>query len=86
VVEIEIAGFKILGCLLDEFINAVITPNDYYSKLLLPFIPDQYQPLQDASDYEKVMSVLDFVSGMTDVYALDLFRKINGMGLKNKSL
>jgi len=86
VVEIEIAGFKILGCLLDEFINAVITPNDYYSKLLLPFIPDQYKPLQDASDYEKVMSVLDFVSGMTDVYALELFRKINGMGLKNKSL
>lgn len=86
VVEIEIAGFKILGCLLDEFINAVITPDDYYSKLLLPFIPDQYKPLQDASDYEKVMSVLDFVSGMTDVYALDLFRKINGMGLKNKSL
>jgi len=86
VVEIEIAGFKILGCLLDEFINAVITPDDYYSKLLLPFIPDQYKPLQDASDYEKVMSVLDFVSGMTDVYALELFRKINGMGLKNKSL
>ena len=28
--------------------------------------------------YERIMAVLDFISGMTDVYALDLFRKING--------
>jgi dGTPase len=85
VAEIEIAGFKILGCLLDEFVSAVLHREKPYSKLLLPFIPMQYTTPETASVYEKIMSVVDFVSGMTDVYALDLYRKINGMGLKNKS-
>ncbi|MDD4799993.1 MAG: hypothetical protein PHD28_03060, partial [Proteiniphilum sp.] len=31
--------------------------------------------------YGKLQSLIDFVSGMTDVYALDLYRKITGMGL-----
>jgi dGTPase len=35
----------------------------------------------DASAYSKVQSVLDFVSGMTDVYALDLYRKITGINI-----
>lgn len=84
VVEIEISGFKILGTLLHEFINAVQTPDQYYSKLLLPFIPGQFRVASDASQYEKLQSVVDLVSGMTDVYALDLYRKINGLGLISK--
>ena len=31
--------------------------------------------------YGKIQSVLDHISGMTDVYALDLFRKLNGLSL-----
>lgn len=31
--------------------------------------------------YGKVQAVLDYLSGMTDVYALDLYRKINGNSL-----
>ena len=27
------------------------------------------------------MAVLDYLSGMTDIYALDLYRKINGQQL-----
>ena len=42
VVEIEIAGYRILGTLLDEFIKAVTNPKDFYSKMLLPFIPEQF--------------------------------------------
>nr|WP_321406410.1 deoxyguanosinetriphosphate triphosphohydrolase [uncultured Carboxylicivirga sp.] len=82
VVEIEIAGFKILGTLLDEFIKAVINPNDFYSKMLLPFIPEQFKITENDLLVNKIQSVLDFVSGMTDVYALDLYRKISGLGLK----
>ncbi|MCU4165414.1 deoxyguanosinetriphosphate triphosphohydrolase [Carboxylicivirga caseinilyticus] len=82
VVEIEIAGFKILGTLLDEFIKAVINPNDFYSKMLLPFIPEQFKVTENDLLVNKIQSVLDFVSGMTDVYALDLYRKISGLGLK----
>ena len=31
--------------------------------------------------YERIQAVLDYISGMTDVYALDLYRKINGNSL-----
>ena len=84
VVEIEIAGFKILGTLMHEFIQALHNPNQYYSKLLLPFIPEQFRVNEDASTYEKLLSVVDLVSGMTDVYALELYRKINGLSLGTK--
>ena len=83
VVEIEISGFKILGSLLHEFSKAVLNPGDKYSEMLLPFIPEQYKVEKEASVYQKLQSVLDFISGMTDVYALDLYRKINGIGLLN---
>ncbi len=86
VVEIEIAGFKILGSLLKEFTNAVMNPGDYYSGLLLPFIPQQYRVSNEAPVHQKIQTVLDFISGMTDVYALDLFQKINGIGLSGKHL
>jgi len=81
VVEIEIAGFRILGTLLDEFIKAVLEPKHYYSRLLLPFIPEQYKVSENAPVHHRVQTVIDFISGMTDVYALDLFRKIQGTGI-----
>jgi dGTPase len=80
VVEIEIAGYKIIGTLLDEFIGAIVSPNELYSKKLNSLIPDQYKPKTE-SVYHKIQSVVDFVSGMTDVYALDLYRKIKGITL-----
>lgn len=81
VVEIEIAGFKILGNLLENFTQAVLNPSQYRSSLLLPFMPMQYNSNENAGVYEKIQSVLDFLSGMTDEYALSLYRKINGLGL-----
>ncbi len=79
VVEIEIAGFKIISTLLDNFINAVLVESEYGKKLLKLF-PGQYIP-ENNDDYSKIQSVVDFISGMTDVYALDLYRKITGMNL-----
>lgn len=86
VVEVEIAGYKILGTLLDEFVTAILTPTDYYSNMLLPFIPEQFRVNEDETVYNKILSVLDFISGMTDVFALNLYRKIQGTGLSLKSL
>jgi dGTPase len=43
-------------------------------------IPSQYET--DAPTvYGRIISVLDYISGMTDVYALDLYQKIKGMSL-----
>ncbi|MFV0376713.1 MAG: deoxyguanosinetriphosphate triphosphohydrolase [Mangrovibacterium sp.] len=80
VMEIEVAGYKILGTLLDEFIQAVLSPGDGLSRRLLSLLPDQYRG-EHQSDYEKIQSVVDYVSGMTDLFALDLYRKIKGINL-----
>ena len=80
VVEIEIAGYKIIGTLLEEFVEAIMNPGDQYSKKILSLLPEQYQPLED-SNYLKIQSVVDFVAGMTDVFALDLYQKIKGISL-----
>lgn len=80
VIEIEMAGYKILGTLLEEFIHAVLHPSEGLSKRLLSLIPQQYTG-DHQTNYEKIQSVIDFVSGMTDLFALDLYRKIKGINI-----
>ncbi|WP_159521570.1 deoxyguanosinetriphosphate triphosphohydrolase [Sunxiuqinia indica] len=80
VVEVEISGHQIIGTLLEAFIEALLAPDEGYSKRLISMIPEQYRNNHQTT-YEKVQSVIDFVSGMTDLYALDLFRKIKGINL-----
>jgi dGTPase len=80
VVEIEIAGYKIIGTLLEEFVGATMNPKDLYSRKILSLLPEQYKTEIDSA-YLKIQSVVDFVSGMTDVFALDLYRKIKGISL-----
>ena len=81
VVDIELAGNRIITFLMERLVDAVRNPTLNYSRLLLSQVPQQYNV--DAPDlYGKIQAVVDHVSGMTDVYALDLFRKLNGMSLK----
>ncbi len=77
VVDIELAGFKIIGTLLDLLTEAVMNPEKKYSQLLINRISDQYD-VSASSTYGKIQAVIDYISGMTDVYAVDLYRKING--------
>ena len=80
VVDIELAGNRIITFLLEKLTEAVLHPELNYSRLLLAKFPQQYDV--DAPDvYGKLQAVLDHVSAMTDVYALDLFRKLNGHSL-----
>lgn len=81
VIEIEVAGYKILGGLMEEFSNAVIAPNDAYSKMVLKLVPSQYTIDPKNNITENIQSVLDFVSGMTDLYAVELYNKIKGVRL-----
>ncbi len=75
--SIELAGYKIISTLIDLYVEAAMTSEKAYSKLLLSRVSSQYN-ITSGTTYEKILGVLDFISGMTDVYALDLFRKING--------
>ena len=80
VLDVELAGYKIITTLLEHFVDAVINPDKAYSKQLLNRIPEQYET--KAPDvYGRLLAVLDYISGMTDVYALDLYRKITGINI-----
>lgn len=81
VVEIELAGTRIISFLIDELVKAVTDPTLNYSRLLLAKVPEQYE-INAPTLYGKIQAVLDHISGMTDVYALDLYRRLNGMSLK----
>ncbi|MGF7137976.1 deoxyguanosinetriphosphate triphosphohydrolase [Roseimarinus sediminis] len=79
VIEIELAGYKIISTIMSHFIDAV-SEESKYGKKLLKLFPEQFVS-DDESKYAQIQSVVDFVSGMTDVYALDLYRKITGINL-----
>ncbi|MDR1499559.1 MAG: dNTP triphosphohydrolase [Tannerellaceae bacterium] len=80
VVDVELAGYHIFSRLIDILTDAVMNPGHSYSRLLLKRIPEQYDR-EAPSTYGKVQCVLDYISGMTDVYALDLYRKVTGLSL-----
>jgi len=80
VVKIELTGFNVLGTLLDEFINAIFYPESVYSQKILSILPTQFS-VEEHSFYKKAMSVVDFVAGMTDLYAVDLYKDIKGINL-----
>lgn len=78
VVQIEVAGYKVMSGLLEEFVPAYIHNSSAYDKKVVALIPNQYKNAENTT-YEKIRSVLDFVSSMTDLYAVELFRKIKGI-------
>ncbi|MCP9752815.1 dGTP triphosphohydrolase [Ferruginibacter sp. HRS2-29] len=81
VVEIENAGYNVMSELLSHFIPPVLAAKDAVSKAqdkAIKLLPEQFR-YKEGSNYEKVMGVLDYVSGMTDNYATDLYRKIKGI-------
>lgn len=80
VLDVELAGFRVISTLLDLMIDAVLSPEKAYSQLLINRVSDQYNMKAD-NLFERIQAVLDYISGMTDVYALDLYRKINGNSL-----
>ena len=83
VVEIENAGYNVMSELLSQMIPPVLAPESSISnaqKKAAKLIPEQFRYAQ-GNNYQKVMGVLDFVSGMTDNYATDLYKKIKGIDI-----
>jgi dGTPase len=85
VLEIEAAGFDVIGGLLREFI-AVLKPETKKSEKIQKLISEHYVAKQlEKPDqwYEAILQVVQFVSGMTDTYAIDTYRSITGIHLPN---
>ena len=82
VVDIEIAGYTVITTLTDLMVKAVTNPDKAFSQLLINRVSTQYDILAPTL-YGRIQAVLDYISGMTDIFAIDLYRKIKGMSLPN---
>lgn len=84
VMKIELAGFKIMSGLIEDFVEAALLNPSQRQKRhqkVLALIPNQFQFDEEDRPYEKVMCILDYVSGMTDNYALELYRNLRGISV-----
>jgi len=82
VVEIEIAGYNVIGGLLKELVHAVLHPKQAKSAKTIQLMSNQFPVSRNLENvYGDVQSVVDFISGMTDLYAIDLYRKITGINI-----
>ena len=81
VVEIENAGYNVMSELLTQFIPPILKEaqeRKSYEKKALKLVPAQFM-YDDKMPYERVLGILDYVSGMTDNYATELYRRIKGI-------
>ena len=80
VLDVELSGFKVMDTLMDAMTEAAVHPERFYSRQLINRVSSQYDIT--SPDLEtRIMAVIDYISGMTDVYALDIYQKINGISL-----
>lgn len=90
VIEIETAGFQVISELLERFIPIIDDVAEHgkdaspRSQMMIRLIPDQFigphgSPAED--DYTRLLRLTDFVSGMTDSYAVSLYKKVTGISL-----
>ena len=80
VLDIELSGYQIMATLMKVFVEAAVNPSRFYSKQLLRRVSSQYD-IENENLEERIMAVIDSISGMTDIYALDIYQKINGISL-----
>jgi dGTPase len=86
VLEIEACGFEVIGGLLSAFTDAIqvkATGNSVgkiRSRTILGLLPEGTS-IRGLTSYQRVQVVTDFVSGMTDSYAVELYQRIRGIAL-----
>lgn len=91
VVQTEIAGYHILGELLNLFCTAAEDiadsaknhrPAKAYSEMIINLLPTRFigenRRFSD-SCYERTLKIVDYVSGMTDSYAVKLHHQLTGV-------
>lgn len=83
VIEIEITGYHVMSHLLSLFVPAVLREKKVGTdRMAINLIPYQFTEYEETeSSYLKVMSIVDFISGMTDSYATEFYRKTTGIDI-----
>ena len=94
VLQVEYAGYQAIGGLLDIYASALVT-NDKSRKAgnVRQLFPEHYlrlgsvegtnrtELLERLSPYQRLLVVADYIAGMTDSFAIDLFQKLSGIKL-----
>ncbi|UJF25040.1 deoxyguanosinetriphosphate triphosphohydrolase [Suttonella sp. R2A3] len=86
VVEVQIAGHRVLSGLMDIFCSATanLAQNNPHSKrhdeMILALLPHRYRREQGTL-YQNLLGACDYISGMTDSYAVSLYKKLTGISL-----
>ncbi|SHF25292.1 dGTP triphosphohydrolase [Flavisolibacter ginsengisoli] len=83
VIQVEIAGYNVMSGLLQLFIPALLKEKpSHKEEKVLKLFPYQFTEFKDTSSkYEKVMNALDYLSGMTDEYATEIYRRLQGISI-----
>jgi dGTPase len=93
VLQVELVGYKVIAGLLDVFVTALRFPDSSQSQKYIALMPPPYlgsryadlksvlKSVEKLSDYQRVLAATDFVSGMTDTFAVDTFQKLSGIEL-----
>ena len=80
VLDVELSGYRIMATLMELMVEAIEHPDRYYSQQLIGRVSSQYE-IEHENLEVRLMAVIDYISGMTDVYALDVYQKICGISL-----
>ncbi|TVR90288.1 MAG: dNTP triphosphohydrolase [Saprospirales bacterium] len=80
VVRMELAGYRIFSHLLELMVPAVLKQKpDGQDKKTHMMIPEAYRPEPDSTPFEKMLCLIDFLSSMTDNYALEIYKNTTGI-------
>ena len=80
VLDVELSGYNIMETLLTALVEAAAKPQKYYSRQLIQRFSSQYD-INSPSLETRIQAVIDYISGMTDLFALDVYQKIKGISL-----
>ncbi|MFC6098369.1 dGTP triphosphohydrolase [Flavobacterium qiangtangense] len=86
VVEIENAGYNVMYELLSHFIPPILEVESIRTqsqRKALKLLPRTFN-YDGKPEYERILGVLDYISGMTDNYATDLYKRIKGIEIGMK--
>ena len=92
IAEVVGAGFELVQGMLDIFVPCINelagecaggAKASYRSHRISALLPELHYPRPDEVDstYSRLLRVLDYISGMTDRYAVNLYQKLKGISL-----
>jgi dGTPase len=81
VLQIELAGYNVMSEMLQLLVPALLKERPSHREaIILRLFPFQLTEFREAeTGYQKVLSALDFLSGMTDEYATEIYRRLKGI-------